>query len=189
MSEIMRTYFDRWKFKHPTTKDFIAVAEEVSGQDLGWFFNQVLSSPDKLDYAIGVVNSRQVKEPQGIFKGKREADEGIQGRESRQKEKLYRNEVVVERKGEWIFPQEILIVFENGEEIREKWDGRERWKKYVYFKPYKLKSAQVDPENKVILDVNYTNNSRVLKAKKVSPLKYALKSMFNFQNILSFISF
>ncbi len=28
----------------------MAVAQEVSGRDLGWYFDQVLYSPDKLDY-------------------------------------------------------------------------------------------------------------------------------------------
>ncbi len=37
--EIVRTYYDRYKFGNATTDDFIAVAEEVSGNDLGDFFN------------------------------------------------------------------------------------------------------------------------------------------------------
>ncbi|TET74732.1 MAG: M1 family peptidase [Candidatus Aminicenantes bacterium] len=188
MSRIMRTYFERWKFKHPTTQDFVEVAEEVSGRDLGWFFDQFLYSPDKLDYAIGDIRSVLVKEPEGIFEeGKNEIEES-QNREGKSQEKIYRNEVVVVRKGELIFPQEILIVFEKGEEIWEKWDGKERWRKFVYFKPYKLKSAHVDPEYKVVLDVNFINNSRILKPKKISILKYALSLMFNFQSILSFVS-
>ena len=191
MSKIMKTYFERWKFKHPTSKDFIAVTEEASGQDLSWFFNQFLYSPDKLDYAIGKVKSEEVKEPEGIFDNKQEegSEEKEAEEEKEKKEKIYRNEVVVVRKETLVFPQEILIVFENGEETLEKWDGKERWKRFVYFKPYRLKFAQVDPDNKVLLDANYTNNSRVLKPKKTSVLKYALCKMFRFQNFLTFISF
>ena len=44
MDRIMRTYFARWQFKHPRTRDFIAVACEVSGQDLGWFFDQHIAA-------------------------------------------------------------------------------------------------------------------------------------------------
>ncbi|MBI3169834.1 MAG: M1 family metallopeptidase [Chloroflexi bacterium] len=36
--EILRTYYDRYKFDNAVTDDFIAVAEEVSGQNLGNFF-------------------------------------------------------------------------------------------------------------------------------------------------------
>jgi hypothetical protein len=207
MSDIMRTYFERWKFKHPTSEDFVAVAEEVSGQDLSWFFDQFLNSPDKLDYAIGRIRSQEVKDPEGIFddetraegqeaeldeqeeKGEGDQERGNRGVDDQDKEKIYRNEVVVLRKGELIFPQEILIRFEEGEEVMEKWDGKERWKRYVYFRPYKLESAQVDPEYKILLDINFTNNSRLMKPNKLPVWKHALRLMFQFQNILSLFSF
>ena len=37
--KIMRTYFERWKFKHPYPEDFKNVAEEVSGKDLDNLFS------------------------------------------------------------------------------------------------------------------------------------------------------
>jgi aminopeptidase N len=37
--KIMKTYFERYKNGNASTKDFIAVAEEVSGKDLADFFN------------------------------------------------------------------------------------------------------------------------------------------------------
>lgn len=36
----LRTYFDRFKYKNADTKDFQAVAEEVSNQNLDWFFDE-----------------------------------------------------------------------------------------------------------------------------------------------------
>ena len=42
--KILRTYYDRYKGGNATTKDFIAVAEEVSGKDLKDFFNTWLYS-------------------------------------------------------------------------------------------------------------------------------------------------
>jgi len=189
MSEIMRTYFERWKFRHPTSQDFIAIVEEVSGQDLSWFFDQFLHSPDKLDYAIGRLRSWEVKKPEGILEGQQGFFEEGQSKEVQELGTMYQNEVVVLRKGELMFPQEILITFEGGDEIREQWDGKARWKKLVYTKPYPLSSAQVDPDNKVLLDDNFLNNSRVFEPRKIPPFKCALDLMFNFQAILSFISF
>ncbi len=189
MSKVMRAYFESWKFRHPTSKDFIQVAEEESGQDLSWFFNQFLHSPDKLDYAIGSIRSRLVEEAEQEFKEKKETANKTQSKESGQKEKMFRNEVVVLRRGELVFPQEILIEFEQGEKILEKWDGKERWKRFVYIRPYKLRSARLDPEGKILLDVNFRNNSLLVKRKRLSPLKYALKTMFSFQNFLSLVSF
>ncbi|MCK4337329.1 MAG: M1 family metallopeptidase [Candidatus Aminicenantes bacterium] len=184
MAMVMKTYFERWKFKHPITENFIEVAEDVSKQDLGWFFDQFWRSPDKLDYAIGRLRSTEVKEPEGIFKGQYKTDPKDK---EKNVEKIYKNEVSIIRKGELIFPQEVLIIFENGEEIREKWDGKDRWKKFKYLRPYKLKSAQIDPENIMILDINHMNNSRLMKPNKIPPLKYALELMLDFQKLLTWL--
>jgi aminopeptidase N len=37
--QILRTYYQRYQYSNASTKDFIAVAEDVSGQDLGSFFD------------------------------------------------------------------------------------------------------------------------------------------------------
>ncbi len=185
MARVMKAFYERWKFAHPKTDDFVAVAEKVSGQDLAWFFDQFLHSPDKLDYAVGSLRSREIKEPEGLFQGqlKSPSDNKEEGRE-----KTYKNEVVVVRKGELIFPQEILIVFENGEEVRERWDGKDRWTRFTYYKPVDLKSAQLDPEKKLLLDINHLNNSLTRKPNKLMPLKCALDMMLKFQKLLTVIS-
>jgi aminopeptidase N len=37
--QILRTYTERFRYGNASTSDFIAVAEEVSGQELGEFFD------------------------------------------------------------------------------------------------------------------------------------------------------
>ena len=51
LQRILSTYFMRWQFKHPKPDDFFRIANEVSGQDLGWFFDQVYRSSNVFDYA------------------------------------------------------------------------------------------------------------------------------------------
>lgn len=52
IDKCFHTYYDRWKFKHPTPADIQAVFEEVSGQDLDWFFNAYLNGTEKVDFKI-----------------------------------------------------------------------------------------------------------------------------------------
>jgi hypothetical protein len=52
MNAIMSTYFAKWKFKHPNPKELRAVAEEVSGEDLSWLFDDLIKTTKQLDYAI-----------------------------------------------------------------------------------------------------------------------------------------
>lgn len=40
----MQTYYTRWQFRHPYPADMQAVFEEVAGQKLSWFFNDMLAS-------------------------------------------------------------------------------------------------------------------------------------------------
>ena len=47
----------------------------------------------------------------------------------------YRTTVVVRRFGEAVFPVDVRVVFENGEEVRWQWDGRDRWKLFEIDKP------------------------------------------------------
>jgi hypothetical protein len=192
MAGIMRTYFERWKFRHPTTKDFVRVAEEVSGKDLSWFFDQVLYSPDKLDYGISDLRAEEVPEPEGLFDGRKtESAKNVRDKAAGAKTapKKFRNVVVAARFGEWVFPQEVLIEFDNGEKVRETWDGKDRWKRFVYVKDVKVRSAEVDPGHKLALDVNYANNSRVLEPRKPVVMKIAAGFMEWFQGFLTLISF
>ena len=52
MDEILHTYFDRWKFKHPQPDDFEKVAIDITGDSLRWFFDGVIRSADKVDYSV-----------------------------------------------------------------------------------------------------------------------------------------
>ena len=40
--DILRTYYDRYQYGNATTRDFIAIAEELSGEDLEAFFQDWL---------------------------------------------------------------------------------------------------------------------------------------------------
>jgi len=58
---IMQTYCAQFRFRHPTTPDFIAVAESVSGQSLSWFFDQWLRTANTCDYAVSRVSGSRVR--------------------------------------------------------------------------------------------------------------------------------
>ncbi|TGD58221.1 M1 family metallopeptidase [Flavobacterium humi] len=47
-----RTYVARWAFKHPTPDDFFRTMENVSGEDLNWFWRSWFINNWKLDQAI-----------------------------------------------------------------------------------------------------------------------------------------
>jgi aminopeptidase N len=59
MDRAMREYARRWAFKHPTPADFFRTIENVSGQDLAWFWNAFFYGTGVLDISVDGVSMRQ----------------------------------------------------------------------------------------------------------------------------------
>jgi hypothetical protein len=151
LRRVMSTHFTTWKFKHPKPNDFFDIATSVAGRDLGWFFDQVYRSSNVFDYGVQELTT--------TLDGSR-----------------YHTTLVVRRYGEAIFPVEVLVTFKNGEQVTQQWDGRERWKLYTFDRAAEALSAQIDPRHVLLLDVDYTNNSRTLVPRgKDAATKWSLK--------------
>ena len=52
LSLIMKEFFNQWKMKHPTEKDFLHIAQKTSGMDLKWFQHYWINTTKTIDYAI-----------------------------------------------------------------------------------------------------------------------------------------
>jgi hypothetical protein len=160
LQKILSTYFARYAFKHPEPKDFFAVVNEVSGRDMTWFFDQVYRSSGVFDYGVDVFTSERVSD-RGYF-----GDGGRQRYSAAERSgDAYHTTLVVRRGGDGVFPVTVRVVFENNQEVRWQWDGRERWKMFEVDRPVRAVAAEVDPERVLLLDVNYTNNTRSLAPK------------------------
>lgn len=179
LQRILSTVFERYRFRHPRPEDFFAVANEVSGQDLSWFFDQVQGSTAVFDYAIEKATSRKVPS-RGLF----EEGTGLAYHDGG--EDLYRTEVVVRRMEDGVFPVEVLLVFEDGSEVRQRWDGRDTWRLFVEERADRLDYAIVDPDRVLMLDVDYTNNSYRRQDTSVFPaVKWAATWLVWMQDLLS----
>jgi hypothetical protein len=54
-----REYVRRWAFKHPTPGDFFRTVENVTGEDLSWFWRGWMYTTDVLDLGIASVTTRK----------------------------------------------------------------------------------------------------------------------------------
>jgi hypothetical protein len=163
----LRTYFLRYRFTHPTGEDFLHTVEEVSGQNLRWFFDQAVYGTQVLDYEVLDLNSDPLDWWEAGKMGKEEP--------GKKDDTVYRSSVLIHRKGDFIFPVEVEVRFDNGEKVREHWDGRDRWVRFTYEKKAKLVSAEVDPDHNVWLDRDFFNNSRT-----VEPLPGARRKLYGY---------
>jgi hypothetical protein len=160
--EAQRVYFERYRFKHPTANDFMNTVNEVAGQNLDWYWNQAVRGTQVLDYRILKADSDRADW----------ADKNAPTTE-KQGETEYISTVIVHRRGDFLFPVNLDVKFDNGETIHERWDGVDRWRRFTWQKKAKLVSAEIDPEHGILLDRDVFNNSWVNEADSQATRKIA----------------
>jgi hypothetical protein len=193
MDSVMKTYFRRWKFRHPCGKDFVAVVNAVVpavcgsrfGPDMNWFFDQVLYGTGVCDYELTSIVVRRVT-PEG---GRTDTDtalaHGVEGKAGGSPE-MFESVVTVGRRGDVRLPVVVDVKFDDGREVREDWDGRGKTVQFRYAGRVVL--AGVDPGRKITLDVNLINNVRSAPAPIGPVWKYAVKVLFWVQNIFLLVA-
>jgi aminopeptidase N len=161
MQRILSTFFVRWQFRHPQPADFFRTVNEVSGQDLTWFFDQVYRGSNTFDYGVQDLSSER-------------RDDGTS-----------RTVVVARRYGEATFPVDVVTTFDDGHQITEKWNGLDRRAIFVYERASRASHVQIDPRRVLLLDTAYTNNSRTLSPRGAdASLYWAARWMVWLQDLM-----
>ena len=179
MQRALPAYFQRWRFRHPRGEDFLASLEEAVGQDLNWYFDQVVPETGVLDYAVLDARAERLRGNGGFtFAGPGVREEVLP---QEPPEPQYHNEVVVQRVGSVVLPVDVHITFDDGSVSHEHWDGRDRWKRFEYTGPQRVEWAVIDT---LPLDVNWINNSRMRAAGTRGLVRIAGRWGFWFQNLV-----
>ncbi len=129
---VLREYFARWRFKHVTSERFEAVAEQVSHQDLSWFFAEWLHGEPLVDYGIHKVRRRHT------------ADGWV-------------TDIEIERLGDGIMPVDIAVPLGDSTlTLRARgFERRETVEVHTATKPGRV---ELDPARQT-MDWNYLNNT------------------------------
>ncbi len=195
MDSAMKTYFDRWKFKHPSEKDFRAVFDEIVpvfhgdrfGKSMSWYFDQLIDGTDVCDYELTSISTEPVRATVGVI-GQR-GEKAATAREAwSDSSRQYRSRVLVSRLGEVQLPVVVEIGFESGEKIVERWDGQERWKEFIYERTDRVRWAAVDPDRQLMVDMNLLNNSKTVDPEGFPIRKHFVKMLFWIQNALQLVA-
>jgi hypothetical protein len=131
-----RAYIKRWAFKHPTPWDFFRTMENVSGEDLGWFWRGWVLNNWSLDVALKNVAYEENKPEQGA-------------------------NITLENLGKMVMPVTVLVRESNGKEHRinlpvEVWQ-RGAQHTFGVNTTSRLKEVVIDPE-KLLPDLDRKNN-------------------------------
>ena len=129
---VLRAYYARWRFKHVTSERFEAIAEEVSHQDLSWFFAEWLHGTPLVDYGLHKVRRRHT------------ADGWV-------------TDIELERLGDGIMPVDIAVpVGDSTLIVRAR--GVERRESVEVHTARKPGHIELDPARQT-MDWNYLNNT------------------------------
>lgn len=123
-----REYISRWAFKHPTPWDFFHTMENVSGEDLGWFWRAWVLNTWKLDQTVKSVSYVDEKPEKG-------------------------GEITIENLEKMVMPVTVLVKEANGKEHRidlpvEVWQRNSEWK-FTVPTTSEIKEVILDPDNKL----------------------------------------
>jgi len=135
-NEVIKQYYEKWKFKHTNEERFISTVENVVGNDMGWFFEPWLHTTRQLDYSIKSY------------------------KKSINKDNSWKIFLEIENKGSRFLPMKIQTIMEDGSEDERWWVNHDwRYKDTLsYHVPKKPLKISLDP-NTETLDIDYRNNT------------------------------
>jgi hypothetical protein len=156
----MSRFFARGAFGHPGPEVFLSELQQAAGRDLTGFLDQTYRGSAVFDYGVESLGNTR---------------EG--GR--------FMTRVVVRRYGDGIFPVDLAVTFEDGEQATDHWNGADRWHEFTYSRAARARSAVVDPGHTLLLDTNFTNNSRTSQPRAAeAATKWSLHWMIWLQDAL-----
>ena len=163
MSRALGRYARRFRFKHPVPEDLARTLEDSLGPDAGRALRAALFDKGWVDYTVTGVFDHKATAALGIFdrSGRRDTV-SANGAASNGDEGW----ALVTRRGTLAFPVDIELSFENGTAQRVRWDGQGDSIRVPYRGTVPLRSAEVDPDDTVLLDDDLTNNHRAVEARR-----------------------
>jgi hypothetical protein len=183
MEKAFRDYYTTWRFRHPSIADLQASLAESSGKPavVAQVFDQYVYGTDTVDDRISEIVSDEVLPLAGtsVKDGKRvevsvdDNDEAVEKQRKAWKKAHpdakpgngpfpWKTTVTVRRDGSPV-PQTLKVTFADDSVETVRWDDGRRWARFVFTKPVKATSAELDPERKIYLDANKLNDSRTVE--------------------------
>ncbi len=157
----MRTYAERYRYRHPTAADLLGVLDEAGGDDVAWFGDQVVRGRARPDWAVLSVSSHREEGPRGYQwqdgAWKQTTEEGDDA-STASAEPVWTVEVDVGRHGDLVAPVTVELTLDDGTTRRFVWDSRTRWTRWRVEVPSPAAQVVVDPDGDWLLETKRADN-------------------------------
>jgi hypothetical protein len=187
----MKLYYKRWHHRHPSTADLREALAEGSGQPdvvRGWFAEQVYAN-EPVDDRVVAVDSVEMVPTKGtaLVDGKRIEKDGAdiekesdaahaatKGSPEGPGPYPFRSEVRARRFAAHV-PEQLVVTFGDGSKETLPFPVEERWHRYVFERPTKVVSAQLDPDRNILLDLNKLDDGRTRESSGKASTRWSLE--------------
>ncbi|MCG7532785.1 M1 family metallopeptidase [Psychrobium sp. MM17-31] len=184
VDQLLKTYYKRWAFKHPSTQDFIAIADEID-PSMARYLNDAITTIKNIDFEVKSATSGK-KQVAGGFSFSDDNEEPSFNKP--EKGEGYVHRVTLVRNGELHPPQvDVLLTFADGSTETRQWqpDNTIPWTKWQWESDVKLVEVMIDPKFKVLLDKDFSNNTKRLGKKSNESWRWAISLLQNIQHAFS----
>jgi hypothetical protein len=199
----MKLYYKRWHHRHPSTADLREALAEGTGQpDIvrAWFAEKVYANEPVDDRVVavdsaeigplkgaGLVDGARVnKDGDDVDKESDAAHSANQGAPDGPGPYPFRSEVRVRRYAAHV-PEYVVVTFGDGSKETLPFPLDERWHRYVFERPTKVVSAQMDPNADVALDLNKLDDGRTREEHGAASRRWALEISNTLELFLSLL--
>ncbi|WP_230632913.1 M1 family metallopeptidase [Paenibacillus athensensis] len=137
MSRILKTYFQRWQFKHPSTKDFQTVVEDVTKAKWDDFFNQYVYGGMMMDYTVDSITVKPVQQNGAS---------------------AYESTVRITQRGGRATAVPVRFHFTDNATKDEMWNGAETSMNFKLLHTAPVDWVRIDPDYTLVLENKHINN-------------------------------
>ena len=168
---MMRSYFQRQRFTHPRKSDFVNMVQEHAEDHLGKNqYDQVLAllrtgldETDVCDFAITDVTTSK-------------------------DDNRYTYIIAVEQLQEFEIPVDLRFTYADGTSQDTVWYTERNTKKYTVESELALVQVELDPDQKLLIDTDFNNNSYTVDNSPMTMVKYFSRAAYWTQNLMQTIS-
>jgi len=162
---MLQTYYDKYRFSHPTGRDFLNVAKDfVPDSILTPLTKWLYGVPPVCDYAVGDFGSKK------------------------EKDKLFKGKIDLFNRGDFAFPVGVKVIFENGAVKETTWTGETKAVRMEVAGSAKIRSVEINPGRKLALETDYTNNFKAASGSKAGGWAQVLRMIYGMESITSWLT-
>jgi hypothetical protein len=157
LNQALADYAARARFRHPQPQDFLEAVRGRLGEEAARNLSRALFERGSVDYLVREVQSVPSDPHAGVF------DDGGARRTLPRSEQRpparWAGRAVILRRGTLQFPVELELELEDGRHERHIWNGQGPSHVISYEGPSRLVGVTIDPQRRVLLDDDLTNNA------------------------------